>query len=350
MGPELERHELRSSCDLEDLVATTAYSLDLLWRNAKENGKTFEFLDAIENWVEHSSLPEYFYRDRGVNGDKELPPLQEAIGETVKRLRFLEAFTSHMPKEVTGVICGGSMSYGRFYNIRGGEDPSDIDLFVIVDNAFFSSQEAQRALIDEANGFAPSQTDEFVKRCRRFNDLYQSEVAQYMYHKIPLGNVLVSFKVISSEQFRWEFFDTIEELISDKNDRVVYIRGYSHGPGSNILSRWRNFSGQVITVPNKEEIIDNGEAIYSIPACIYHDGHLYTGDHHNHMFPLFSILYDRDGSIDRVVNEYKRLLLEEVAMERASVEDQHIDIFNAWDRLPVVSPYVLAEARERLQT
>lgn len=110
-------------------------------------GRTSEFLDAVGDWVDNSALPAYFSIPRGVIFDKQQPLLWEAIYETVKRLRFIERFSAQLPEEVAGIICGGSMSYGRFYNIRGGKDPSDIDMFVIVDNEFFHSEDAQRELM-----------------------------------------------------------------------------------------------------------------------------------------------------------------------------------------------------------
>jgi len=48
---------------------------------------------------------------------KKQPSIIEAIVETVSRLTFLRTYTTHLKPPIISCISGGSMSYGRFFNV-----------------------------------------------------------------------------------------------------------------------------------------------------------------------------------------------------------------------------------------
>ena len=62
------------------------------------------------------------------------PGFSEATVETIRRLRDLRYIEEAISKTTVGAIIGGSMSYGKFINVKGGEDSSDIDLLVALDS------------------------------------------------------------------------------------------------------------------------------------------------------------------------------------------------------------------------
>ena len=62
------------------------------------------------------------------------PGFAESTIETARRLRDLRLIEEAVSKTTAGAVVGGAMSYGKFINVKGGADASDIDLLVVVDS------------------------------------------------------------------------------------------------------------------------------------------------------------------------------------------------------------------------
>ncbi|HMB65913.1 MAG TPA: hypothetical protein VKO42_03470, partial [Patescibacteria group bacterium] len=65
---------------------------------------------------------------------KRIPGLAECCRATLIRLEALQDLSDQLGN-IEGMIVGGSVSYGRFYNIRDSqEDSSDIDVILVANN------------------------------------------------------------------------------------------------------------------------------------------------------------------------------------------------------------------------
>lgn len=62
------------------------------------------------------------------------PGFAEATLETIRRLRDMREIENALSRYSVGAIVGGSMSYGKFLNVKGGEDASDLDVLLVVDS------------------------------------------------------------------------------------------------------------------------------------------------------------------------------------------------------------------------
>lgn len=103
----------------EEIIGALAHALDTQWLLMKGQDRSQEFFARINEFVDVHNLPSFFYTQRG----ERRPPFPKAVRETVRRLTFIETFTASPPPTVVGEICGGSMSYGRFYNVHLGPTP-----------------------------------------------------------------------------------------------------------------------------------------------------------------------------------------------------------------------------------
>ena len=78
-------------------------------------------------------FPPHFHEASQTARRRPLP--LEAFVETSRRLRDLNDLERRLSRVTVGGVLGGSMSYGRFYNVRGGSrgvGASDLDLMVVV--------------------------------------------------------------------------------------------------------------------------------------------------------------------------------------------------------------------------
>jgi hypothetical protein len=110
----------------------------------------------------------------------------EAIAETCRRLRDAGSLRAACRDTNTSGMLIGSMSYGRFYNIRGnrhGTTASDLDLIVVIDQA--SALHAIRAAAAALPGVAVPDLEHFGRRACVFADSMDDRGTVFS-HKIRL--------------------------------------------------------------------------------------------------------------------------------------------------------------------
>lgn len=332
---------------LDDDFGVLSYGMDQAWLHAQQSGKALDFLNEQDALLQQVPLPDHFAFQRGIVLSKQQPSFVDSVKETIKRLRFLEKGKVGMPESVVGEICGGSMSYGRFFNVRGGESPSDIDLIMVVDTNFFASEEDQRAVICEEKGYKKEEAAIFQKRCAVFQELHAQGKAQMLSQKFGVEDYTVSLKVIPMAQFEWEFRDVPQQLAKERKDQEVGILDYKPAPYADKNSPRNNFYGQTHVFEGREEVLPNGEAITRVPVAVFKNGTFYTGDHHNHVIPKFEAMYDPKGQIKNVLSELEEILKSEYKKEPPFLGGQKSDMIQCMDRKVLLSEKVLAEARKR---
>src|SRR5690606_7485706 len=100
----------------------------------------------------------------------------------IKRLKFLFELTTQLPSPVLSCISGGSMSYGRFYNVRGGEDSSDLDLILVYENESEAALNAATILPKEI-GFDPEDSRLLDERIHKYVEMAREGKAQVLSQK-----------------------------------------------------------------------------------------------------------------------------------------------------------------------
>lgn len=195
----------------------------------------------MSNWINTTPFPCCLTNKRGLIQGKQQPSFVEAVKETVKRLQFFECCLRGLPDSVVGQIAGGSMSYGRFYNIRGGDNPSDIDLITVVQEDFLDSYTDREEMFGRERGFDPVESRLFMGRMKRFVPLYESGDAQIISHKFKIDEYILSMKIVPFEVFKWEFNDLPHELIRSRQNAQAAILDYKPKPYSDRVSLRNNF-------------------------------------------------------------------------------------------------------------
>lgn len=72
-----------------------------------------------------------------------MPNFSESLLATLERFQVLEETEEVFLNIVDGIIVGGSLAYGPFYNVRAGEDKtvsSDIDMIMIIGDDFLDEK------------------------------------------------------------------------------------------------------------------------------------------------------------------------------------------------------------------
>ena len=140
----------------------------------KERGKAEEFRKILEDFfVSHAEqIPNSYRVNDTMRAGKRQPGLVETVIETVERFRQIEKVAEVFSEVSRGMIVGGSMMYGPFYNIRAETEQSagsDIDaIFVIRDDAW---NEDAWLRVCQTNLFQEGETTELFSRLVKFLEL-----------------------------------------------------------------------------------------------------------------------------------------------------------------------------------
>lgn len=342
-------NRLSHACDIassEKNISSVASYIDGLWNKAHVEGNGPEFLDQLNIWADRLDNYSIFGRSRLTSISMPQPSLKEAIFETSKRLIFLEQFSRDLPGSVIAEIIGGSMSYGRFYNIRGGDKPSDIDIFFIVDDTFFDSSADASLIMHGDKGFSGDESNGLVRRISNFKDLYTQERADMFYHKFFHQGFPLSLKIIPERKFIWEFIDVPNQLMAERKDREVSIRVYK---GTSIPwseSVQTDFFNDRYQTDITAQPLSNGESIANLPVSIFENGKFYTGDHQSSFMPCFDIAYQRDTRAATIIQSFLHLLRKEFDVEsQYASPGVAIDYVHILTRRNILSPYVVARAK-----
>ncbi len=272
--------------------------------------------------------------------DKQQPSFIEAISETIARLKFLFTFTEQLPTAILSCISGGSMSYERFYNVRGGENPSDLDLIIVYENEEEENLVAANILPPEL-GFNPNDTRLLEERVRKFIELKRDGKADVLSQKASLikQEFDVSMHMMSRETFYQSVLYNVFADLKNGADVDRRLLDYKPKPFKHQVMRQRNFNGDIeefnadeIPVPNA---IESTEVISRIPAYAIRSGLLVPGMYHNLISPRFEFEPFTSAKISSVVMLYWTLM-QDLQKEyrktnpKASVLRSHIryDIFS----------------------
>jgi hypothetical protein len=115
------------------LTGRLAHAIDAYWERHRED-QPIAALDAIE--LAAGRLGEI----GGLAGTPEAAAFTAAVHHSVVVLRLLhERYLAHLRLRFAGIFIVGSMSYGRFSNVRGNSDarPSDLDLLLVAPDTMF---------------------------------------------------------------------------------------------------------------------------------------------------------------------------------------------------------------------
>jgi hypothetical protein len=165
-----------------------AYMTDLAWRRKWQKAGEVVHMGAVAGTIFDAAVTQSsLVISRGEIEGKPQPSYVESLVETERRLDFLHQYLPHLPENVLGVVSGGSMSYGRFNNVRAGyPDSSDLDLMFVIDRA--PKEEDIDQLVRTDLGFSRQDLATFRGRLPVFEEGSREGTMDVLSQKFTLPN------------------------------------------------------------------------------------------------------------------------------------------------------------------
>jgi hypothetical protein len=230
----------------------------------------------------------------GVKLDKQQPSLLESTEATIKRMDFLYRYVNRLQDPCISVISGGSMSYGRFYNVREGMDPSDLDLIVVYNEGQEGNLDAKQIMPEEL-GFAPDESRLLQDRLGLFLELNKEGRADVLSHKadVPSEGFGVSMHLMPADTFEKMIVIDPHVDLRIGTDVVKRVKDYKPSSFKHQHVRLQNFHGEPQFFCVDEERVVNGvtdaEVITNIPAHAIVNGSFVPGLYHNLLSPRYEM-------------------------------------------------------------
>lgn len=225
---------------------------------------------------------------------KQQPSLLESTDATLKRLNFLYRYVRNLIDPYVSVVTGGSMSYGRFYNVREGDEPSDIDMIVVFNDGEETNLQA-KSILPSNFGFNDDDVLILQERMRVFASLLKEGKADALSHTAILKSLgfSVSMHILPSSVFEnMMVYDPHQDLRMGK-DIKRSILDYKPNPFKHPTVRLNDFNGEQLHFSVNEEPVHNGtadnEVISQIPAHAIVKGSFVPGLYQNLLSPRFEM-------------------------------------------------------------
>jgi hypothetical protein len=253
----------------------------------------------------------------------------EAIAETCRRLRDAGSLRAACRDTDTSGLLIGSMSYGRFYNIRGnrhGTTASDLDFIVVIDQA--SALDAIVAAVMTLPGAAGPDLEHFGRRACVFADSMDNGGTVFS-HKIRLwadgtpdpvlpfgaapGDYLLSLHIVTPPVLEYLLVASTPRLLKDAAGSRRTLRDYRQAPTSRTDDLYdfagRRYPADLGTEPALHGCLRSSYVYYIDDFDCY-----FPGFYQTMLFPQADLLWD-DLDIRPAIDEFQRKLRERIRYE-----------------------------------
>ncbi len=333
--PHLENKEKR---------AELAWEIDRYWL-ARRSPNSLKTLRGLSTTL--SSLSPMFpaLRQQGetVIG-KQQPSILESVDETIKRLQFLQRYTRALPENIVSCISGGSMSYGRFYNVRGGEDSSDLDLILVYDHKQRERLTAS-AILPDGLGFDPEDKRILEERIRVFFELLDTKQAQVLSQKsfVAKEGFWVSMHIMGRDVFNETVVYNPARDVKQGSDTDARVLDYKPAPFKHQYMRQRDFQGEEHVFSADETPVVQGvrtqEVISRIPSHAIVRGNYVPGMYQNLLSPRFEAEPFTSHTVLAAVTMYWGLMTD--LAQEAKKQNNDASILQSHIRYPIFSPKLI---------
>lgn len=283
-------------------VAFLLEDMTELW--LKDGGDINELADEVKIFFETKpNLSKFFTTPRPSALGKRQPTVIESIEATFDRFKAMGEIEEALESQCDGIIVGGSLSYGPFYNLRSSKDEtgsSDIDAIALLTN---NTESNSWDNLKECKRMHPEDKSKFVNRFKIFsNSLTKNGTADVFSHKFPV--VGTDFD-ISIHFFTEESFDKILNPDMSQQNHISILKDYKEKKFIHEFCKQRNFEGQEYAYKTPDQTEVEGGVVTQLPAYIMHDGKYYPGIYQNLILPRFFIYYDKNGGVTDKVSGFK---------------------------------------------
>lgn len=276
----------------------------------------FAILDAFD------TLPTIITRTRPDHLNKRSPSFIESVEATLRRYETMEQLPQVFGGLGDGIIVGGSMTYGPFYNVRKamkGTDSSDIDTLVIF------SEDKLEAVAQDGLPIHPAVSEEDTrqlnKRLGAFLKLNRDGIADVISQRftIPGEDYNMSTHFFPSRTFEAMVGSQLEADLQNARvkDNVFEVKDFKPRRFEHPAANQRGFDGSQYAYPASEQPPFEGGVLATLPGYIIHEGKFYPGLYQNLVSPNFKVLFDSTGDTTIAVNGFRRIVSDYIRSERA---------------------------------
>lgn len=268
----------------------------------------------MRDWL-NQEFPNRF--DRSASGvrvaGKRQPSQEEALYASLERLEAIESLSAALTSCGAGLVVGGSLSYGPFYCVRSGEDPSDVDVIVTIDADTRKQWELALHCIADALFplFRCSDTRLLRERIGHFDNHLSSNAADILSQKLRVdgGNFEISIHFFSETFFDEVFGRGFLRRVTNNADCAVTVRDFRADAFASSCLRQRSFSGRPIYYLVTERQKVEGGAIIRLPAYLFRHRIFYPGIYSNVVSPGFHVWSDPRGNTRKAVDTFREAFM-----------------------------------------
>ncbi|MEM1369773.1 MAG: hypothetical protein AAGG02_17530 [Cyanobacteria bacterium P01_H01_bin.15] len=239
---------------------------------------------------------------------KQQPSFSKSVIPTLDRMEALKKFIHSCSSSFLGVILGGSLSYIPFLGIREdfeASDHSDVDLLVIVDQAFFNEGHPNQQAFERI--FVSEDVKIFAQRKLIFSALFSGNRADVFSHRFRIRGYPFSFSIHFLEQgaFERRFVHHPIQAIELQSDISTTLIDYRQNTARHPCLARHSFDGSRLESSHENFPTELG-GLMELPVFDIEQARFYPGPLLTVISPTFDVVYDRKGSIKRDVLSLKR--------------------------------------------
>lgn len=279
------------------------------------------------------------------------PGFAESTIETARRLRDIRLIEEKISRKTVGAVVGGSMSYGKFINVKGGADASDVDLLIVIDS--WNDLAVTLAHLCELEIISTSDIDRMKVRYENMlskwgdrDDITFSAKASI--RESQDDPFLLNFNVPAKYNISFHFLsrkgadlvlmdDYLDLSISDELKSRTFMDYRELPPSRDDFQR--SFSGDSIAIPvNYEKHLDSYERFTE--SFVVDGGRFYPGMLQGIVLPAFDVRWG-DTRFRRVVESFRWKLIERLRYEKNAFPNEILRLSFAHTRSDVFAMHVI---------
>lgn len=275
----------------------------------------------------------------------------EATVETGRRLRDIRRVERSLHTHSVAAILGGSASYGRFFNVKGGRDSSDLDILLVVEDweqartalSELPSLEMVEAVAVESAVARLEDMQEFSRM--RENVVFSAKVPLWSDLEDPQlrgygvdGNYLLSFHIATRTAFESLALVEADEIeVETVGAEHVFFDYRDSSP--NRVDMQRAFNGRALRVdidnmPHGRSFVRETLAFKILEGCYY------PGMFQNLILPGFDIRWG-DARTRNAVESFRWKLIDRLRSEQRERPDEFMRLSLAHTRSEVFAPHTV---------
>ncbi len=293
---------------------------------------------------------------------RQRPTPFEASVETARRLLTTNEIRDACADLQSGAILGGSASYGRFFNTKGGtNDPSDLDLLLVLPDLAESVRTLAES-IREVNGISSEDLDKLVERAGHTDEVRTDLEHMTMSHKVrfwtdgpdPLlepyqisSRFELQLHMVSWTDFQYLVLDDLPSIEIAKEgeafDRTMWDFRDDEGRRGTSSTE---YSFAAIPYKHNREMkkIDQGY-LAEETVCRIENDRFCPGVFHNLVMPQFEVRWDHASyNLRLAVLGFRVKMLERLTRERQLRPWEDQTLAHSHIRGRVFSPHVWRKA------